>query len=56
MNKYSRFGIAFQKRFLLGKGVSPVFYIATDSIMNYKPSVDWASQIIREGPGNSSGG
>lgn len=31
MNKYSRFGLAFRKRFLVGKGATPVFYVAKNS-------------------------
>src|ERR1700733_13222234 len=50
MNKYSRFGLAFRKSFLLGKGASPVSYIAIDAITDYKPSVDWASPLIPAGP------
>jgi Putative abortive phage resistance protein AbiGi, antitoxin len=29
--KYSRFGLAFRKRFLLEKGATPVFYVASDA-------------------------
>lgn len=31
MRKYSRFGLAFRKSFLVPKGANPVFYIAEDS-------------------------
>jgi hypothetical protein len=31
MNKYGYFGLSFLKRFLIGKGVSPVFYCAKNS-------------------------
>lgn len=31
MNKYSRFGLAFQKHFLVAKGATPVFYVAKNS-------------------------
>jgi hypothetical protein len=31
MSKYSRFGLAFQKRFLIAKGACPVFYVANES-------------------------
>ena len=31
MKKYSRFGLAFSKRFMIGKGANPVFYIANNS-------------------------
>jgi hypothetical protein len=30
--KYSRFGLSFSKKFLLGKGVNPVFYVSQDSV------------------------
>jgi hypothetical protein len=31
VRKYSRFGLAFPKAFLLGKGATPVFYVASDA-------------------------
>jgi hypothetical protein len=31
MNKYSRFGLSFLKRFLIGKGANPVLYVAENS-------------------------
>jgi hypothetical protein len=31
MNKYSRFGLSFLKPFLIGKGASPVLYVANNS-------------------------
>jgi Putative abortive phage resistance protein AbiGi, antitoxin len=37
VRKYSCFGIAFQKPFLLERGASPVFYIANDSWINPAP-------------------
>lgn len=40
--KYSNFGIAFQKVFLLKKGASPVFYIAKDSVINPAQNDDLA--------------
>jgi hypothetical protein len=30
--KYSRFGLAFPKTFLLAKGATPVFYVASDAV------------------------
>jgi hypothetical protein len=30
--KYGRFGLAFSKHFLLGKGANPIFYVARDSV------------------------
>ena len=33
MNKYSEFGISFTKRFLVSKGASPVFYVASTSLV-----------------------
>ena len=34
MTKYHMFGISFSKEFLVRKGASPVFYVATDSSLN----------------------
>jgi hypothetical protein len=31
MNKYSRFGLSFLKRFLIAKGANPVLYVANNS-------------------------
>ncbi len=31
VNKYSRFGLAFRKEFLINKGACPVFYVANES-------------------------
>ena len=36
--KYSSFGIAFQKRFLVGRGASPVLYVANDSRITPAPN------------------
>ena len=33
INKYSKFGIAFNKSFLIGKGVNPILYIEENSII-----------------------
>jgi hypothetical protein len=49
MKKYSRFGLAFRKPFLLSKGATPVFYIANDSIVDYRPQVDWAARDLSAG-------
>ena len=50
MQKYSQFGIAFERPFLIGRGATPVFYIATDSIVHYSPNVDWAARRFSAGP------
>ncbi len=49
IKKYSRFGLAFRKPFLLNRGATPVFYIANDAIIEYRPQVDWASQMMAPG-------
>jgi hypothetical protein len=49
MKKYSRFGLAFPKPFLLTRGATPVFYIANDAMVEYQPSVDWAAQTMPPG-------
>ena len=33
MKKYSRFGLAFSKAFLIGKGATPVFYVSQESLI-----------------------
>jgi hypothetical protein len=40
MDKYSRFGIAFSKAFLVKQGASPVFYVAKDSEIDPGGNVD----------------
>jgi hypothetical protein len=49
IKKYSRFGLAFSKTFLLSRGASPVFYIANDAMIEYRPQVDWASEMMPPG-------
>ncbi len=34
MRKYSRFGLAFSKQFLIAKGATPVFYISRESAVD----------------------
>lgn len=52
MEKYSQFGLAFQKPFLLTQGVSPVFYVAKTAVVGNDDTLghvldqafrDWAS-------------
>src|SRR5689334_24442201 len=33
MKKYSQFGLAFSKGFLIGKGATPVFYVSETSLV-----------------------
>jgi hypothetical protein len=33
MRKYSQFGLAFPKRFLIGKGATPAFYVSQESVV-----------------------
>lgn len=40
MGKYSRFGLAFSKRFLVRRGASPVFYVARDAIRHRGERLD----------------
>jgi hypothetical protein len=39
MNKYSRFGIAFDKRFLMRHGASPAFYVAANAAPPPSPGI-----------------
>lgn len=34
MSKYSHFGVAFSKAFLVAKGANPVFYVARDAVLS----------------------
>jgi hypothetical protein len=49
MKKYSRFGLSFRKSFLLTRGATPVFYIANDARVEYRPQVDWAAGMMTSG-------
>lgn len=40
MGKYSRFGIAFGKPFLIGKVANPVFYVAENAVLQTSRSPD----------------
>lgn len=40
MGKYSRFGLAFRKSFLVTKGANPVFYIARDSMTRFRTTAE----------------
>jgi len=39
MAKYSRFGLAFAKRFMLSRGASPVFYVAQNAAPPERPGI-----------------
>ncbi|MGI8961367.1 MAG: abortive infection system antitoxin AbiGi family protein [Bryobacteraceae bacterium] len=39
MAKYSAFGLAFSKRFLLARGASPVFYVAKNAAAPSSPGI-----------------
>jgi hypothetical protein len=49
IRKYSRFGLAFRKSFLLSRGATPVFYIANDAMIEYRPQADWAARMMEPG-------
>jgi len=39
MTKYSAFGLAFSKKFMLAQGASPVFYVAKNAAAPYSPGI-----------------
>jgi len=39
MAKYSRFGLAFAKQYMLSRGASPVFYVAADATAPVRPGI-----------------
>ena len=51
VNKYSKFGLAFKKEFLIDNGACPVFYVANESPVStksvFKPN-DFATNLINE--------
>lgn len=47
MNKYSRFGIAFDKRWLVSRGANPVYYIVADPGLPRPISVQRAMEELR---------
>jgi Putative abortive phage resistance protein AbiGi, antitoxin len=42
MNKYSRFGLSFEKAFLVGRGANPVFYVVKESVV---PPNAWPQSV-----------
>lgn len=48
MHKYSHFGLAFSKTFLVGKGATPVFYISRDTLDGGRPLREKFDHHIRE--------
>ncbi|WP_156289576.1 abortive infection system antitoxin AbiGi family protein [Oceanobacillus salinisoli] len=49
MEKYSNFGLAFKKDFLVEKGANPVYYIATNGVIQESNSKQEKHKQIREG-------
>jgi hypothetical protein len=52
MRKYSRFGIAFTRPFLVGKGATPVFYVAQDAAYfhreNRRTNAEWFNICMKD--------
>lgn len=46
MSKYSRFGLAFLKSFLVKAGANPVFYVARNSIVRTWPDLSDRAKIV----------
>jgi hypothetical protein len=49
MEKYSPFGIAFEKSFLISKGANPVFYVAHNALINEAKDLPELSSALIEG-------
>ena len=48
MEKYGRFGIAFRKEFLIGKGAAPVFYVPRGVVLFQRTRVEHLDELGEE--------
>jgi hypothetical protein len=49
MSKYGKFGLCFLKRFLIERGTSPVFYVATNSLVRERDTGEGKTHRVTRG-------